>query len=51
MIFGWLVCKVKGKHSRGKAKEDRMSDDKSLTRTYFCQRCGATWERKIRAAA
>jgi hypothetical protein len=50
MIFGWLICKVKGKHKRGKIQRDEMFGDKSVVRTYACPRCGATWTRKVRNA-
>jgi hypothetical protein len=60
MIFGWLICKVKGKHQRGRrvnALPVRLPDEvlRKLSAgelaMYQCPRCKAGWTRKIRATA
>lgn len=63
-MLGWLICKVKGKHRRGVRYEDRTTRNASElpgmpsevvihwpTTKFRCPRCGATWERKTRAAS
>ena len=53
-LLGVLICKVKG-HKRGKRMvvftlDGAVSDSESYERKYQCQRCGATWIRKISKA-
>jgi hypothetical protein len=46
--FGRMVCALQG-HLRGKQSGiDILCDDGATKRTYQCDRCGATWSRKIR---
>ena len=46
--LGWTMCKLAGKHKRGKRIDtDEYPHD---WHTYQCSRCLATWVRKIRKA-
>lgn len=45
-MLGWLICIIKGKHRRGV----RVSAS-PVGVTFRCPRCGATWDRKHRAAS
>lgn len=50
--FGKLVCmcpkRLGGGHLRGKQTGiDILCPDGSMKRTYLCDRCGATWTRKL----
>ena len=54
-LWGTLVCKVLGKHKRGKKfgsrQLDKTANDGRGTWAviYQCGRCGAKWERKEKA--
>lgn len=48
--LGWFICKIKGKHKRGKPLSTGSSDGVNVHKTFECPRCGERWKRKIRPA-
>jgi hypothetical protein len=53
-MIGKLICLIKRKHKRGKRVTDLPGIAASCAmghELFRCPRCGATWSRKVKAAA